>query len=445
MPFVFFFIIDFFLSALYGTFSIFLLGSFGTILLFMLRPEVDDKTTRLLIVIKIVSILSVLLTYYNCLVLYDHPYYIGGSDDLHSETDAIDFVKYGYKWPWDWPLFVKDKGFIWILAGLMKLTGIEGYHTLSFRILNEDFLIATSFICYRLSRYRFNLNGRQALIVLLVVALFPNSLYISSFVFRDTICSFLMLLVFALCDDFFRTKNYRSIICKSKIAILVLLGVDLFLSFWIRPEALFFEIAIIGFSVLRDNSVKGKNVVFILLAAIIVYYIFSSIGAFDTITETITAYNEFRQDETAYSRNAIFKLIFTLPLLPFGILLRIAYGILAPLPVQLIDLFKIFSEPIDYFMIIVSLGMIPYYYYMAYLFRGVKKMDKYSLTFICIFLGYVVSTFTFRHVLLFYPYLWMILINNYYISSKKERRKISSVSIMVLMLLPILYFITKII
>lgn len=441
---LFFSLVDLLLSALFSSFSISIVGAIGTLIIFLLQPEIDSRSLRLFILVKILTVLSVLLSYYNCEALFSHPYYIGGSDDLHSETDAFDFIKYHYIWPWDWPMLVKDKGFIWILANLIRITGIENYHTVAFRILNMDILIATAVLCYRISRYRFGFDKKKAVLLFAVLALFPNSLYISSFVFRDTICSFLMLMVFALCDDLFKKKEQHYIVLNSKLWLLLLIALCLFLSFWLRPEALLFDLAIIGLSVLRDNTIKGRNVLYVSLAFILVLYIFNSIGAFDLVNETIDAYSEFRLDETQNSNNSVFKLIFTLPILPFGIILRVVWGLLSPLPTQLANLFTIFSQPTDVFGIIVALGMIPYYYYMPFFFKGVARVDKYMLTFLIIFGGYIVSTFTFRHVMLFYPFFWMILIRSYFILDNKERKKIKNYSLMILLMLPVLYMITKI-
>ena len=85
-------IIDFFVSLLFSSFSIFLCGALGTFLVFLLRPVLDRKTVRYLLLIKFFTVLSVLLTYYNCESLFGHPYYIGGSDDMKSESDAIRIV-----------------------------------------------------------------------------------------------------------------------------------------------------------------------------------------------------------------------------------------------------------------------------------------------------------------------------------------------------------------
>jgi hypothetical protein len=440
-----FLFLDLIISALFSSLSIFLVGAIGTVLVFLLRPEVDGRIFRVLFAIKILTLLSVLLTYYNCESLFSQPYYIGGSDDLHSETDAYDFVKYHYKWPWDWPMLVKDKGFIWILAYLIKFTGVNSYHTVAFRVLNEDVLIATAVLCYRISKYRFDFNKKQAVTLLSVVALFPNSLYLSSFVFRDTICAFLMLLVFVLCDDFFRKKEQHCILLNSKLGIIILIASDLFLSFWLRPEALLFDLVIIGLSVLRDKNIKGKNIVYIILSFALLLFVFNKIGAFDTVNDTIEVYSEFRLDETSNSNNVIFKLIFTLPLLPFGIILRFIWGLLSPFPTQIANIITMFTQPTDIFGIIVAIGMIPYYFYMPFLFKNIiSRIDKYLLTFLVIFGGYIISTFTFRHVLLFYPFLWLILTRNYYKSSFKERITIKHYSLIALLMLPFLYLITKI-
>lgn len=440
-----FLILDLIISALFSSLSIFLVGTIGTVLVFLLRPEVDGRSFRVLFSIKIITLLSVLLTYYNCESLFSQPYYIGGSDDLHSETDAYDFVKYHYKWPWDWPMFVKDKGFIWILAYLIKFTGVNSYHTVAFRVLNEDVLIATAVLCYRISKYRFDFNNKQAVTLLSVVALFPNSLYLSSFVFRDTICAFLMLLVFVLCDDLFKKKEQHCLLLNSKLGILSLISLDLFLSFWLRPEALLFDLVIIGLSVLRENTIKGRNIVYIFVAFALLLFVFNKIGAFETVNNTIEAYSEFRLDETDNSNNAVFKLIFTLPIIPFGIFLRFVWGLLSPFPTQIGNIITMFSHPTDIFGIIVALGMIPYYFYMPFFFKYISRIDKYILTFLVIFGGYIVSTFTFRHVLLFYPFYWLILTRNYKRSSIKERKRLKQYSLIALLMLPFLYLITKII
>jgi hypothetical protein len=254
-----------------------------------------------------------------------------------------------------------------------------------------------------------------------------------------------MLLVFVLCDDFFRKKEQHCILLNSKLGIIILIASDLFLSFWLRPEALLFDLVIIGLSVLRDKNIKGKNIVYIILSFALLLFVFNKIGAFDTVNDTIEVYSEFRLDETSNSNNVIFKLIFTLPLLPFGIILRFIWGLLSPFPTQIANIITMFTQPTDIFGIIVAIGMIPYYFYMPFLFKNIiSRIDKYLLTFLVIFGGYIISTFTFRHVLLFYPFLWLILTRNYYKSSFKERITIKHYSLIALLMLPFLYLITKI-
>ncbi len=116
-------------------------------------------------------------------------------------------------------------------------------------------------------------------------------------------------------------------------------------------------------------------------------------------------------------------MIFSKSLLPFGIFLRFAYGFVTPFPAALLSL-NYFDEPI-YSLVIAStcFGTIFQIFLLPYLYKGVKRMDYPAIKFLGMYGPIILTTFTFRHFIMVYPFAACILAQQIEITGYRTRKK----------------------
>lgn len=435
---------DLFLAIFYNSLSIFICGIIGCTIVFLLSKKLDQESILLLMLYKVIGVCFILLAYYGNIDVYGTPYYIGGSDDLVFEERALRMISKGYMWPWQDNLVVNTKGFNWIISLIMRMSVAIGgtYHTMAYRILNIYLLSTIGTILFNIYYTRIEPDEQKARLAMSVVCLFPNAMYLSSLIFRDTLCTLLIIVFFAFADDFFKSKDEGSILTSSKtIAAFMMISLA-FWGFWIRNEMLYIMILIFGTSILKSNHIKGKTfliyVVILLLSMIILY----QIGAIDKLiqkTESAMNYHYVSDGSDSISR-----IVFNTPILPFGIIVRILYGLVFPLPVGILGLFSIFDNGLSTISFLVAVGMCVQITHLPLLIKNaISRLDKYSIIFITIFLTIVVSSYTFRHFIMAYPFMSLLIIREYYAETKREKQINFLLSCFVLCLATFVYVIIK--
>ncbi|WP_143066307.1 hypothetical protein [[Clostridium] polysaccharolyticum] len=440
---LFCFLLDLSLSMWFESYSIMFCGTIGSLLVAALTRNLDDNVIGRLCLLKLFGIFFVLLIYYGNIHAYGVPYYIGGSDDVKFEFRANRMILKGFNWPWSDDLITNSRGFNWVLCMIMKACKFLhiSYHTACFRVMNIDLLLATGVLVYRIGYIRLNMKKRIARNAMTIMCLFPNAVYISSFIFRDTLSVLMTVLFFICTDDIFRTGEDPPILISSRPCNVFIILNLIFWGYWLRGELLYIMILIIGISFLRNEEMKGKKFAIMMVMLTIVVVIFYQIGAVDSfLFKTDSAYNYHHVEDGSSSLS---RVIFNMPIVPLGLILRIVYGVVFPIPVGLLKVSRIFTDGLILAEFIVSLGMCVQIACIPILVRNTRHLDKYTITFLSIFLIIVISSYTFRHFILVYPFAILMILREYYSMPRVQANKSILLGFGALMMGALMYLVAK--
>ncbi len=263
----------------------------------------------------------------------------------------------------------------------------DGYHTLIPRVFNVFVLILTAYYSSLIAFYYTN-NKKVRRVVLFTVFFFPVMLFNSVHVFRDTIISFLLVILF-----YTLLKNKYSIFTFLKIIIFF------FIMYYLRTSTFFVSFLMILIMYINPKRVNFRFVVlgfiFFLIATVFLNnFVFN-------LTKQISSYGELNTERFGRLGSGIFELPLYIGALP-----RVIYMIFTPVPN--------FS---GFHQIFVSITAFIQVFYFPYLFLGVKsfKIDfKLKLVFLLFFLGVAFSTATFRHVMMYIPFGIIITTISYF-------------------------------
>lgn len=439
------------LTLLFSSISIVLFGTISALVAVYFISKTDGIAAYLSVLIKIVLYVSIFLIYFGNIAVYNKPYYIGGSDDLFFEQRSLEYwIGEDIYLPWQdhWPSNIK--GFLWIISTMMRISGVmDGYHTIAFRILNTDILLATGCIIYLICVKYLGFSLFQARTSMLAFSLFPNAVTISSYVFRDTISVFLLIAAYYLCEKmfcgiWFQNKTIKFFQLKPVDAIVFILVC--FFAYWIRREILFYILVIILLSFISKGEITLSTFAKYIVPILVLLMFFGVTGVLKNVQDMIYYYGlRLVDDAAAGGEEALSNIVFNRPLIPFGWLFRIAYAWVSPVPV---GLFKIITDGINGFTIsnfFVGLGTCFQVIMLTFLVPELKKKDKMVWTYLLIFLTIIITTFGFRHFILLYPFQCMLVARNYYRHGTDYRKSRMTIGVLLLVFLGIIYVILKII
>lgn len=392
-------------AALYSNMSILLWGFVGVILIIVASRGIkpSHKIYAALSIALLLQILLVVVAYEGYIQKYGVPYYLGGSDDLVYETWARDAIKMGEVLPWQITSYNRAQGFIWLLSWVMRVSEIlGGYHTISFSILNICFLNIIAVMLYRYACDNLEAKKLNPLFIYFGIALFPNNIYVSAHVFRDTLSS--LLLIYMLCygGNLFQKRS------KGKNQFIQLVQVILvgYFAYMVRPQNVYYMVAIMVVSyIFGRHNIPNKKTISIILAVIVAITMFSQLDLMKTLSGYNARYNLYNTSgDTGFSGR-----IFMLPLFPFGLIARIIYGLVYPVPTALLKVFHITSD-IDVFMnFLVAIGTVMHIIMLPYLLRGLVLLNKVSVAYSIMFVSILLSTFGFRHYIMISPLAAVII------------------------------------
>ena len=413
------------LSIYYDSFSIFICDLIGTLIIDLAYKKIRGNFPIELMIIKTIALISVLFVYYGCKSRYGMPYYNGGSDDIRFEIQAYNYVKNGIIWPWDDPTFnnVNSNGFInnnysgfvWLLSLLIRLSNLFGdYNTLSFRFLNVDIWIS---ICI-LSLYCFcnNRNKEEKSWLILLMFFIPNALFASSFVFRDTLCSFCIILSYVLILEI-RKKIYSGKSITTKIFLLITVNI---FGVFIRLETILFVLVIIYVAFRRNKGLNIKKNIGFLVIFTIIMYICSKINIFNPLINKINFYQNYYLRTTRV--NSLDMKIFQIPLIPFGWIPRILLCMAFPSPVMVTRFDYLLSGGIYLYEYLISFGVCIQIIFLPYMFKSINDGDRNGIITILFLLIISISTFSFRHMLIVYPFMVMSTSKKFLESSNSKKQ-----------------------
>lgn len=409
------------LSLVFSSLSILIVGIIGMLLVTYLTFKTKLKFGGVLSIIFTISIIAVLIAYWGYIQEYGIPYYSGGSDDLDFEIYSQYIVDRGYILPSQYlkdPIlgFHNSKGFLWLISWIMRLVEpFGGYHTIAFRVFNVNLLIALGVLITSFFKENYGFSNHKNSVVLIASTLFPNALYISIHVFRDTLIILLLFSIFYLWDRFLK-KEKKAIYLTFKTIIITLILT--YFAYWVRSQNLIFIIGTILLSVfMNKRTLSMKNFGVIVMSLFILVFLAEVSGVFQIIMD----FNERYTAHKLEISDGLSSIIFRMALFPFGIIIRFIYGLISPIPIPVLDSMNMFSDIKTFFNVLVSYGTLVQISLLPYLFKNIKRIDKVVLVFFFFMLGIVITTFTFRHFILVYPFMIILIFREFYLTKPSEK------------------------
>lgn len=383
---------------------------FGAVAIFASKSLLhSDRLCLATTLAFLVGILFVSFLYWGYNQDYGLPYWMPGQDDYKLEQDALECVHKNYFTPYDMAngdtyrfRSHNTKGYVVLLALMMRIGELfGGYSTLVPRIFNILALnLIGTLIVFCLKR-RYDFSDNRLVKVYLAVTLFPNMLYISAHIYRDILVS---LCIFGSYVVAKQLEGRRG----SSIFWILLLVLITYSSYWLRAMSLVFIVGVVAIIFLFGKTASrrvtvGKffvSILVLLVSGILVFYSGEDIDYYvSTYGTSISAGN-----------SAFFSRIYSLPLFPLGLPLRLLAYLCSPFyystvfnPVIWFDSTTMFCQ------LLVSLGtvfLVSRYVYLPLAF----KQDKESILIaLYILLGISLSTSGYRHIVMVYPFFFLTI------------------------------------
>lgn len=388
-------------SLICRTFGVALVGSIGLIIFILCTYKTEPNLKRKLIFFQIVMIAFLAIQYGGLWERYGEPYY--GGDDLNFEKNAEYLIDQNVFWFSDIP-YIQGmwyaKGFPLIISWFMRLSEFAGgYHTIIPRIFNIYLWMSIVLLTVKMvpEEYKKNPAFKKATAVF---ALFPNAIYISSFVYRDTMVLFVLMLA--------AYSVYQCHKTKEKVFLTIVTAVaSAYLLYYMRSQLIFVLAVILGLILFWErvkgiqNKVVYRSVLIAVGVALIVGF-----GGLELFNKTTASYSELRLEAT----DGLSGNIFSIPLFPIGIFARFIWGLCSPFPGGILSL-EYLKYPVWSFMqLLVYLGTVVQICMIPFLWTGIKKLNTYAMIFLVVFLSIVSTTFTFRHMILSYPFMYLCIV-----------------------------------
>lgn len=350
---------------------------------------------KVVTVVLLIALIVVVVIYYGYLHTYRAPYYLGKSDDFQSEYYASIFSK-GDFWNFQATNYTLihsynrtvGNGFVYLLSFVIHICDMcFGYHTMIFRIINVYFLMAASVFVVQSIRVfipkgKNELDAIKQANLFALIVLFPSSLYITAHTFRDTI----VLFVFAsLIYDI--AQKGRPLLIRTVIYCLIM--------YLLRSEYCVLIAAIALGVVFLRQKIMWKKVIVGLIGVVALGVGFYFLD-FAPILSKVSVYEETLIQADGFSRR-----IFSLPLFPLGVFARLLYGLISPLP------HLVFMESLSFESVLTAwraVGTCFFVYQLPSFVKSIFRKSWISITALGFLLVVCVSTFTFRHFIIFYPF-----------------------------------------
>lgn len=396
------------------------------------------KVAKIYLLIYLVSLIFVFLVHFAYQIHFDLPYYNGGSDDLNFEKYALALADEGILTPVD----ALNSGLLGVHTGssfytlfisyLYRFANLFGkYSTFLPKITNVYFFIYLIMVFeYLLQKYG-GFSEERCNKTILIVGLFPNLLYVNAHVFRDTMNLLqVLLIIFVLDQILYKKKPFKKLINLFLLIMLV------YITYYTRANSLVFAAAL-GILVIGERfNIKKIYIVLISVPIVITSGVLETIGLFKYI-EYYSVYNASIVSEGFSSY------VFNQPIMPFGILFRSLFAFAVPFP----NFILLFREPskflLDIITFIIYVGVIIQLLFAPFVLKRILKMDWLATSFLVVFLSVIVTTFTFRHVIFYYPLMAALAIDGYMSMNKKSRSNMLLISVLGGLSLTLIYIALK--
>lgn len=399
----------------------------------------DPKIAKIYLLIYFVSFFFVFLVYNGNLIKYDTPYYIGGSDDLMFEVLGLavydskvfnpgilidlGIVPYGHN----------STFFLVYIALLIGFSEIfDGYSTFLPLIANIYYLLWVIMLLeYFLKKYA-KFNDVKIRLTVLVFGITPNIQYINSHVFRDTFNLLQIFLLVYLFDKLLTRTNFGRKLFQVIIFIIII-----YATYYTRTNALVFASVVCLFIIGHKLKIKKRY----LLLSTVPLLAFIDFASTIRLESYIDGYSNYVSDQAG---EGLSSFIFNQPLIPFGIVLRAVYAFIIPFP----NFFSLFNDLnsilYDFVMLLIYIGVIFQIIATPFVVKRIIKFDWLAACFLVWFIAVISTTYTFRHIMLYYPFLCAMIVDGIMEASKNERKLIVFFSTLGALLLAIVYIFLKI-
>ena len=376
-------------------------------------------------------------------VQYGEPYYLGGSDDLNFENYARLCITNGYYSPmqvYKHFYWYNSVGYLWFLSWIMRLADFfGGYVTIIGRFANVFLLIILSTKCYEYFISKNIFSYKENIKIFYIVALFPNMIYITGHVFRDILSVLCVYECFYLSEKILQSREKKEVYDKNTYISVLLIILFVALAMFVRVQ----NIMIIGLLIFVNYFFRKKMtrnrllslIIFGILCGVFILNIF--ITELNTYTSYYYSYMSDRQDGLSH-------FIWSLPLFPFGVVVRSIYGLVSPFPNALVDIFRMFDSCSVFINVLISLGVLFQIYKLPYLLKNIAyNRDQNTFFWAINFLIVVSTTFTFRHFCYIYPFFWPLVYREYYLTDKSQKKKCFVFVSLLFIFLAIIYTVVR--
>jgi hypothetical protein len=405
-------------SILTFSFPVFIMQIFMMAITLPIIIRKNTSLARLYLIIFAYSLSFVFLIYIANDMAFGSPYYIGGSDDVNFENEGKVINNSGIFNP----AKILESGIIGLwhnapffslyISGLISFSNWFGdYSTFLPRIMNVYYLL---WICmtveYLLKKYA-DFTEKKVFYTVLIFALMPNIQYINAHVFRDTFNLLQIMLIVLLFEKLLSNKNFGR-----KIFIPLILALLIFITYYTRINSLVFATGLCFF--ILSKKLKINNLLF--LVAIAPILLMSNFLEAIRLDYFLKSYGSYVLE---IAGDGLSRFVFEQPLLPLGILFRAFYALITPFP----NFLGLFKDPsmalLDFTMTLVFIGVILQILSIPFIFKRLLKFDWLSLSFFILFLPIIGTTFTFRHVLIYYPLMVAVAVDGCMSLPKNTRKK----------------------
>lgn len=430
-----------FLSITFENVGILFVGIGGTVIFSLCAKGLSKSDITRFTIFTAVAFIAMMVVYAGLTEKYGEPYY-GGDDKMFEENGKYLFHHNIFSFS-EVPYIermVYAKGYLTILSWIYRLSSFVGeYSTISPRVLNIFLWLSTVALIYKrvLEHSEDNTIAKK---FLPFIALYPNAIFMASCVYRDVMVTFFFTLFVLSFEEMVNSiKNGR--VDKHIIWNAIPLIISIYILFYIRPQMVYVSIVIcILFFVWGKYNISfSKKVLLFGLAILAALLVFRYSGGSKLLNLIMDSYHDYRISVNDGMANRIFSM----SIVPFGIVLRFLYGFLCPFPGGILSLDYLGEPVFSLIMVLIYCGTICQFFLAPYIIRGILGLDYSAFRFLVIYGAIIITTYTFRHFVMVYPFAFIAICEQMEKTSYKKRQSILSGMIVFLVCMALVYILIK--
>ncbi len=369
---------------------------------FVVAQSWGASAARLYLCIYSIATIATVCLYFVYLNQYGVPYYFGGSDDLNYEQWGAETARLLGTFDYS---AIRERvvrashnsvGYVYLMSLLYRLgDGVGGFHTMIPRLFNAMCLGWIAVLTVGLAE-KHRISKSMAFKLGTMVGLLPMIVYAAAHSFRDVPISLLSLLLIYLWTPREGRPPFKRWILLWLLTVVMLLIIGEFRRF---QAVAVFAVVILS-NLITMFEMRRHQWFYITVAAGVIFVGLYFYG--NRLSGLTTELGEYQEHYTSYRSNrsdGLASYVFMTPP-PFGYVLRIAYALIAPLPVPTMQLDRLW----------LSIGTMIQYLFLPFFSLGIivslGNRSKWPLisAFVLLFAGMALVSFSDRHIVQFLPY-----------------------------------------